>query len=719
MKLLTRTIITSAILACIWFIPYNIYAYTSKEWNLPWIKIIKRSQWVTDESLIYKNTTTNNVDSNDTDETVTTTPTKSQVASNYLSTVFPEQVLLDGIITKINNKTLAWSRGYKTQKSHIIVHHTVNDLTTIKTPEQARAIANSIFRYHTVTNKRWDIGYNFIIDPWWNIYEGRWGGESVVGAHAKYNNAASLWIALMGNFEINEPTKEQLAALTKLSTALMIKYNINPDSEIYSHIDDSAEPYIKDVVTDAFIGHRDTGKTACPGKNLYSQLPAIQQAIRSNLVVEKKLSPAKKVNKVTFIKKPYTLTQDSTTLTFPLSLPSSIQSCTTKQPNLSISCKRIDNTQISVTIKKTDPTKLASWLTSIIITQTWWWIQKLALTLNRSSDQRILMEQTKKTYITKHNITFPKTESNKFQAKISLSDIKKYTKQNVNVLLYEASTTLSERKFLCQQCTVVDDKGIRMNDNSFTIINNGTSLTYSSKTTNKSIKSISITPNKADGTTFITNYNRTSYAGIAWNNFYGTITISQQPIKLLDTEDIRNQYVVTNTLPFDLYLRGIVESNDTEPKEKAKTMALLAKNYILFYLHPQHRHPSIPEKANYIAVDDARIFQKYVGAGVDMTLKNRKQVLSETNNQVITYNNNLAFLPYFSCSAGFTRSAKEKYWWKDTPYLVTVYDPNPCKDFNGHGVWLAGNGATYLANNWSSYEDIITYFYPWTRISTY
>ena len=67
----------------------------------------------------------------------------------------------------------------------------------------------------------------------------------------------------MGNFEINEPTKEQLAALTKLSTALMIKYNINPDSEIYSHIDDSAEPYIKDVVTDAFIGHRDTGKTAC------------------------------------------------------------------------------------------------------------------------------------------------------------------------------------------------------------------------------------------------------------------------------------------------------------------------------------------------------------------------------------------------------------------------------------------------------------------------
>lgn len=172
-------------------------------------------------------------------------------------------------------------------------------------------------------------------------------------------------------------------------------------------------------------------------------------------------------------------------------------------------------------------------------------------------------------------------------------------------------------------------------------------------------------------------------------------------------------------LPFDLYLRGIVESNDTEPTEKIKTMTLLAKNYILFYLEPAHRHPSIPANANYIAVDDARIFQKYVGAGVDSTLMKWKQALESTKNQVVTYNGNLAFLPYFSCSAGFTRSASEKYGWQDTPYLVSVYDPSPCTDFNGHGVGLAGNGATTMANNKSSYQDIINYFYPGTRISTY
>jgi SpoIID/LytB domain protein len=148
-------------------------------------------------------------------------------------------------------------------------------------------------------------------------------------------------------------------------------------------------------------------------------------------------------------------------------------------------------------------------------------------------------------------------------------------------------------------------------------------------------------------------------------------------------------------------------------------MTLLAKNYILFYLDPAHRHPSIPEWTNYNAVDDARIFQKYVWAGVDSTLKLWKPALESTKNQIVTYNNNLAFLAYFSCSAGFTWSAKEKRWLQDTPYLTSVYDPAPCKDFNGHGVWLAGNGATALAKDGKTYEQIIQYFYPGVTIQTY
>jgi hypothetical protein len=59
--------------------------------------------------------------------------------------------MLDAIIKQINNKTLTRSRGYKTTKSHIVVHHTASNNITIKKPEDARITANNIFKYHTQT----------------------------------------------------------------------------------------------------------------------------------------------------------------------------------------------------------------------------------------------------------------------------------------------------------------------------------------------------------------------------------------------------------------------------------------------------------------------------------------------------------------------------------------------------------------------------------------
>jgi hypothetical protein len=41
-------------------------------------------------------------------------------------------------------------------------------------------------------------------------------------------------------------------------------------------------------------------------------------------------------------------------------------------------------------------------------------------------------------------------------------------------------------------------------------------------------------------------------------------------------------------------------------------MSLISKSYALFYMSPQNVHPNIPKLATYNAVDDPRIFQKYV-----------------------------------------------------------------------------------------------------------
>ena len=140
----------------------------------------------------------------------------------------------------------------------------------------------------------------------------------------------------------------------------------------------------------------------------------------------------------------------------------------------------------------------------------------------------------------------------------------------------------------------------------------------------------------------------------------------------------------------DDYLAGVVESNDQEEDEKKKTMAILAKQYMVYYLHPNTQHPNIEDASSYNAIDDPRSFQKYVGAGLDDTLEKRLPAVQETQNLFISYNTILPILPYFNCSPGYTLSAKQQRWRTDTPYLQNVIDFYSCNEFNGHGVWLSG-----------------------------
>jgi peptidoglycan hydrolase-like amidase len=75
------------------------------------------------------------------------------------------------------------------------------------------------------------------------------------------------------------------------------------------------------------------------------------------------------------------------------------------------------------------------------------------------------------------------------------------------------------------------------------------------------------------------------------------------------------------------------------------------------------------------------------------------------------YNWYLPILPYFNCSAWFTLSAEEKWWWIDTPYLKSTYDFNGCKEFAWHWVWLSGKWAERLAQQWMTYDLILKYYY--------
>ncbi|MCK4454516.1 N-acetylmuramoyl-L-alanine amidase [Candidatus Parcubacteria bacterium] len=108
---------------------------------------------------------------------------------------------------------------------YIIIHHSA--VSREKNSEQFKAINN----YHK--RKGWGmIGYHFLIEPNGRIRVGR--SESQSGAHCIGRNYDSLGICLTGNFDIEDPTKEQEKSLKILLMDLLKGYK---GAEIKYHRD--------------------------------------------------------------------------------------------------------------------------------------------------------------------------------------------------------------------------------------------------------------------------------------------------------------------------------------------------------------------------------------------------------------------------------------------------------------------------------------------------
>ncbi len=145
---------------------------------------------------------------------------------------------------------------------HLIVHHTVTE----SGPLGGLATIQTIWAYHSYGLDWGDIGYNYLIDGTGNIYEGRAGGDDVVGAHTEHFNYGSVGIALMGDYSSQKPSRPLLTSLKTLLTMLCNKYGIDPQATF----DDGAARF------PTIGGHRDFNFTDCPGGNVYPLLPRLR-----------------------------------------------------------------------------------------------------------------------------------------------------------------------------------------------------------------------------------------------------------------------------------------------------------------------------------------------------------------------------------------------------------------------------------------------------------
>jgi N-acetylmuramoyl-L-alanine amidase/FlgD Ig-like domain len=156
------------------------------------------------------------------------------------------------------------------------VHHTAGPNSY--SPAQAAAILRAIEVYHVKSNGWNDIGYNFLVDRYGTVYEGRYGGidRNVIGAYARGFNTGSIGVAVIGTFSSAAIPAAAETSLEKLLAWRLDLAHVDPVSTL-TFVSGGSERYRAGVpvVLRAVSGHRDTGLTTCPGDLLFVRLDTI------------------------------------------------------------------------------------------------------------------------------------------------------------------------------------------------------------------------------------------------------------------------------------------------------------------------------------------------------------------------------------------------------------------------------------------------------------
>ena len=148
----------------------------------------------------------------------------------------------------------------------VVIHHTAgkNSYTKAESDNIMRADQS----YHMKQRGWCDIGYNFVVDKYGQIFEGRSGGydRNVRAAHSGNDavNTYTTGISLQGNFEETHVPDAMKNAVVRL-VGWRLATTFNPAKGTYS---------LGGKTLNRIAGHRNVVSTACPGKYAYAWLGA-------------------------------------------------------------------------------------------------------------------------------------------------------------------------------------------------------------------------------------------------------------------------------------------------------------------------------------------------------------------------------------------------------------------------------------------------------------
>jgi len=111
---------------------------------------------------------------------------------------------------------------------YIIVHHSL-------TKDNQTVNWDAIRKYHVETLRWADIGYHFGVEDVDGVLKIQFGRSiRQDGAHTLGRNIDSLGVVLVGNYDIEPPSRKKIEKLSELILSLCLLFGINPVN-IYPH----------------------------------------------------------------------------------------------------------------------------------------------------------------------------------------------------------------------------------------------------------------------------------------------------------------------------------------------------------------------------------------------------------------------------------------------------------------------------------------------------
>ncbi|MDQ1485882.1 MAG: hypothetical protein QOJ62_1575, partial [Actinomycetota bacterium] len=156
-------------------------------------------------------------------------------------------------------------------------------------PGDVPAIIRSIYAFHVQSEGWCDVGYNFLVDKFGRIWEGRFGGidQAPLGAHTGGFNTNSFGVSMIGEFSSLTPPVAMTDAITRLVAWKFSMAYLNPlGHESLTAASFSQNRFSAGTVVsfNTISGHRDADQTACPGNAGYAVLPFVRNAVMATMV---------------------------------------------------------------------------------------------------------------------------------------------------------------------------------------------------------------------------------------------------------------------------------------------------------------------------------------------------------------------------------------------------------------------------------------------------